>query len=252
MGEKSVESEFIMEKTSTKNLNSTEKFQNFWYHYKWHTIAVIFLLIVAIFIASSLLGKTEPDTLLYYGGPAYFSENAVGSVENAFEQVMAKDYNGDGKKVAQLIVTTVLSGDQYATKVMDAREEGEIAFMGDLSSAEKDYNEQILYGQGIICLLDKAHYEESKSRMEHLDVLFDEETLPDGLFSDGKGIYLKDTAFGKYFEVFDGLPEDTVLCIKIRPLHIEKDVYEDAVALFRGVMAFDLERVENNEESAAE
>jgi hypothetical protein len=35
-------------------------------------------------------------------------------------------------------------------------------------------------------------------------------------------------------------------------LHIEKDVYEDAVALFRGVMAFDLERVENNEESAAE
>ncbi len=231
-----------MEKTSTKSLTFKEKSENFWYHYKWHTIVVVFFLIVAIMIISSVISKEEPDVLLYYGGPAYFSDDAIGSVENAFEQVMREDANNDGKKLTQLIVTTVLSGDQVATKVMDAREEGDIVFMGDLGAANNEYNQEILYGQGIICLLDKAHYEESKERMQRFDALVDKDMLPDKIFTDGKGVYLKDTAFGKYFEVFDGLPDDTVLCIKIKPLHIEQDKYDTATDLLAATLCFDLER----------
>ncbi|MBE6637865.1 MAG: hypothetical protein E7616_00200 [Ruminococcaceae bacterium] len=231
-----------MEKTGTKNLTFKEKTENFWYHYKWHTIVVVFFLIVAIMIVSSVISKEEPDVLLYYGGPAYFSESAIDSVEKAFQQVLTEDANNDGKKITQLIVTTVLSGDQVATKVMDAREEGDIIFMGDLGAANNEYNQEILYGQGTICLLDKAHYEESKERLERFDSLVSEDLLPEKLFSDGKGVYLKDTAFGKYFEVFDGLPDDTVLCIKIKPLHIEQEKYNAAVNLFAATLGFDLER----------
>lgn len=231
-----------------ENKTFKEKSENFWYHYKWHTIAAAFILLVAVMIVTSLLEKDEPDTLIYYGGPAYFSENAVASVENAFEQVMAKDFNDDGKIIAQLITTTVLSGDQIATKVMDAREEGELLFMGDLSAADSEYRQEILYGQGIICLLDYAHYEESNERFQRFDKLFASEDLPEGMLPDGKGVLLKDTAFGKYFEVFDGLPDDTVLCIKIQPIHIEDDVYAYATDLLRAALQFDLVRPPEPEE----
>lgn len=231
-----------MEKTGTKNLTFKEKAENFWYHYKWHTLIAVFFLIVAIMIVSSVMDKDEPDVLLYYGGPAYFSDGAIGSIEDAFQQVMTEDANGDGKKMAQLIVTTVLSSDQVATKVMDAREEGDIIFMGDLTAANNEYNQEILYGQGIICILDEAHYEESKDRFQRFDAIVSKELVPKNTFADGKGVYLKDTAFGKYFEVFDGLPDDTVLCIKIKPLHIEKEKYDAAVDLLSAALRFDLER----------
>ena len=231
-----------MEKTGTKNLTFKEKAENYWYHYKWHTLVGIFFLVVAIMIVSSVLDKEEPDVLMYYGGPAYFSDGAIGSIEEAFQQVMTEDANGDGKKMAQLIVTTVLSGDQVATKVMDAREEGDIIFMGDLGAANNEYNQEILYGQGILCILDQAHYEESKERFQRFDAVISKDLIPEDTFSDGKGVYLKDTAFGKYFEVFDGLPDDTVLCIKIKPLHIEQDKYDAAVDLLAATLRFDLER----------
>ena len=54
----------------------------------------------------------------------------------------------------------------------------------------------------------------------------------------------KDTAFGKYFEVFDGLPDDTVLCIKIQPIHIDDDKYAYAKDLLRCALQFDLVRPE--------
>ena len=233
-----------MEKLSVNDQIMKKKSENFWYHYKWHVIVTAFLLLVVGMIVTSLLEKDEPDTLIYYGGPAYFSEDAVGSVERAFEQLMALDFNGDGKKIAQLITTTVLSGDQIATKVMDAREEGELLFMGDLTASDSEYRQEILYGQGIICLLDYAHFEESKERFQRFDKLFDKNDLPEGMFEDGKGIFLKDTAFGKYFEVFDGLPDDTVLCIKIQPIHIEDDKYENAKNILRAALEFDLVRPE--------
>ena len=231
-----------MEKISNKNLTLKQKTQNFWYHYKWHTLAALFLLFVVCTIFFTQAGTTEPDVLLYYGGPSYFSENAVQSVEDAFATVMTQDANGDGEKITQLIVTTVLSKEQEAQKVMDAKEEGELIYMGDLSAADAEYKQEILYGLGIVCLIDKSHYEQSKERFELFSEVIGQENLPEGIFADGKGVMLCDTAFGRYFEVFEGLPKDTVLCIKKQPLHIKDATYEAAAELFRQVMAFDLER----------
>ena len=229
-------------KTGTKGLTFKQKMQNYWYHYKWHTLAGLFILFVGAIIVFSKISTPEPDTLLYYGGPAYFSEDAVQSVENAFATVMSEDKNGDGKKVTQLIVTTVLSGDQIATKVLDAREEGELLYMGDLSAADAQYKQEILYGLGIICLLDKSHFEESKDRFAKFEDLLPAEAIPEGIFADGKGILLSDTAFGKYFEVFAGLPKDTVLCIKKQAVHMEDDTYADAVEILEDVLRFNMVR----------
>ena len=231
-----------MEKTGTKGLSFKQKAQNYWYHYKWHTIAALFALFVGIIIVFSQVTTPEPDVLIYYGGPAYFSENAVQSVEEAFAAVMEEDSNGDGKKVTQLIVTTVLSGDQIATKVLDAREDGDLLYMGDLSTADAEYKQEILYGLGTLCLLDRAHFEESKDRFAAFADVLPEDVLPEKTISKGKGVLLFDTAFGRYFEVFAGLPEDTVLCIKKQPLHIKDKEYERAVELLSEVLRFDLER----------
>ncbi|MBE6673226.1 MAG: hypothetical protein E7599_06880 [Ruminococcaceae bacterium] len=231
-----------MEKTGTKGLSLKQKAQNYWYHYKWHTLAALFALFVGIFIVCSQVSAPEPDVLLYYGGPAYFSEDAVQSVEGAFATVMDKDCNGDGKKSTQLIVTTVLSGDQVATKVMDAREEGELLYMGDLSAAEAEYQQEILYGLGIVCLIDQAHFEESSERFALLSDLLPTQDLPEKTVGGGRGVLLFDTAFGRYFEVFAGLPKDTVLCIKKQPLHIKDKDYKAATQLLTSVLLFDLER----------
>ena len=125
---------------------------------------------------------------------------------------------------------------------MDAKEDGELLFMGDLSVAESEYKQEILYGLGIVCLIDRSHFEESKDRFASFSEIMPEEYIPEKTFADGKGVLLFDTAFGKYFEVFEGLPEDTVLCIKKQSIHIKDKQYKAAKELFTDVLIFDLIR----------
>ena len=49
---------------------------NFWYHYKWHTIAVIFVLAVAIVCTVQLVNRSDYDAVIAYAGSKNVSKKA--------------------------------------------------------------------------------------------------------------------------------------------------------------------------------
>ena len=80
-----------------------QKLENYWYHYKWHTLFGIFMLIIFSVCITQCAGKTEPDAMVLYAGRL---KNMITPSEDyrepSFESIMREDYNGDGEKIAEV------------------------------------------------------------------------------------------------------------------------------------------------------
>lgn len=72
------------------------KFDNYWYHYKWHTIAgVVALLLVCLFISDTFL-REKPDATIVMVSDRYFAPDETDAIRKNLEQI-AWDRNGDGR-----------------------------------------------------------------------------------------------------------------------------------------------------------
>ena len=86
--------------------------ENFWYHYKWHTIGVAVLLTVVIVCTAQMCSKEGNDVRIVYSGSAYLSDSEAESITQIFEHVMPSDFDGDGKKSAELSSFYILTEEQ--------------------------------------------------------------------------------------------------------------------------------------------
>lgn len=192
------------------------KLDNFWYYYKWYVIVGAFVVIAAALLITQSCSREKSDGCVYYAGEIFFTEAQATKLEEAFESAMRSDPNGDGKKKLQLITQVILSGDKQAQAMHEAREEeedGTFVYAGDVQQNKKDHYEQMAYGEAVICLLDRAFFEEARDAGRLATF---EEALgftPEGAL-DGYGIALGATGAGRFFEILQALPEDTILCAK--------------------------------------
>lgn len=88
------------------------KFDNYWYHYKWHTIVVIAISIVLTVMIWQLVTRDNPDYRLVIATNSYVPQQAADTLEAAFEEY-GRDIDGDGK-VEMSVEVIMLGGDmQY-------------------------------------------------------------------------------------------------------------------------------------------
>lgn len=188
--------------------------ENFWYHYKWVTIVSAFIVAILILGVTQMLGKKEADAKVVFFGPASITGDIGHEIESAFEQTMSGDYNSDGEKIVNMTSFMYFDDEQYDKKVNEALEEDKL-FVYDRSTRNDtivQFNTLIGTGDTLICLLDKYIYDQLAERGTF-------ETLKELLgyqpeyARDEYSVYLKDTEFGKYYNAFDALPEDTILCM---------------------------------------
>ncbi|MDD3692390.1 MAG: hypothetical protein PHX02_00590 [Oscillospiraceae bacterium] len=88
------------------------KFENYWYHYKWHTIAAVAISIVLTVMIWQLVTRDDPDYRLVIATDSYFSQQAVDKLEAAFE-AYGRDIDGDGKVEVFAEVLTLGGDMQY-------------------------------------------------------------------------------------------------------------------------------------------
>ncbi|MBR5539935.1 MAG: hypothetical protein IKU56_00965 [Clostridia bacterium] len=74
------------------------KWENFWYHYKWVTIGVLFVLVAAVVVIAHEVTKVRPDYTVCVATQQELSLQATTRLQAAFEAV-GNDRNGDGKVV---------------------------------------------------------------------------------------------------------------------------------------------------------
>ncbi len=74
----------------------TEKRENFWYHYKWHTIGLIVTVAVLAILISQCVSRPKYDFNVVYFSYTPIMDNQAELVAEYFEKY-GKDLNGDGK-----------------------------------------------------------------------------------------------------------------------------------------------------------
>lgn len=96
------------------------KLDNFWYHYKWHTIVAVFVIFVILVCAIQCAGNTGYDIqILYAGNHAFGRTSEDGGYSEYMETVssfgeFAKDYNEDGRTNVTFLDLYLLTKDEIA------------------------------------------------------------------------------------------------------------------------------------------
>lgn len=202
-----------------------KKLDNFFYHYKWHSIVALFLVVVLTVTLVQACSKEEFDVEVMYAGPKNLNDRqTVIDIQNAFAAV-APDENGDGKTVVRLVSYWV-DESYYGGEGKDMEGTDVAYFANNAMNNEKAYHDEIKAGNLSICLVSphlfyQVHKEGGFMR---IDELFPE--LDESVYHVGEGgsvnhyaIRLSQTDFGK-LPGLSSLPEDTILCLRKPAYHL--------------------------------
>ena len=184
--------------------------ENFWYHYKIHTIiaaaAIVFLTVVGVQIAT----KQSYDLYVLYAGPTNVNETystgtaIVKKMEAGFAEISG---DADHKTTVQSFVwVNDRLAAEYKKNDVAVNAAQNRKMLGTVLDA-------IASGKSAIMLLDPDIFEDVRDKGA-LEKLADVLGYEVGGALDEYGVRLADTSFGRSFAGFRELPDDTVLCVR--------------------------------------
>lgn len=190
--------------------------ENYWYHYKWHTIIISFFVVVIAICAVQSISTTKYDVVVTYAGPQALNAEQRKQFDEVLCSILPPDSKGKTDKKATLNMFRIFSEEQIKQITSETDSTGANGYVDRASNAEefKTYTTHLSTGESSVYLLDPSLYE--KLPEEHrvpLAELFGED-LPRGAMADGYGIRLGDTLFYKTSKVISTLPADTIICLK--------------------------------------
>ncbi len=184
-----------------------EKIKNFWYYYKWHTLIVLFFVVVITVMAVQHLGREKYDIRILYGGPTIVSDTRSAEITGAFQSLLAEDYNGDGKKTVQLYDLIIMNDEELKEVNLPYILNGDtVADNIELMNFHAGVSEFLIF------IVDADYYQGLHDNS--VFVKLDDIGVTGGRRYDDCAIYLNSLAFTKVYSVFDIFPEDTLICVK--------------------------------------
>ena len=193
------------------------KLENFWYHYKWHTIAAVFALVVVIICLVQCGKQVEYDVYVMYAGGETFSRQSKDGDIPRYNQMVdgferfATDY--DGKNGA-----TVSFSDLFIPSPEEKEQLGTNADYSSMSQDIQPLNDRMAYSEYYVFLVSKYVYDQYHVRSETEMFAPIKQYCPEGndfVFEGENAIYLASTDLYK-LAPFSSLPEDTLICIRIK------------------------------------
>ncbi len=194
---------------------------NFWYHYKWPALGVIFAAVVITVCSIQMFSRDKYDITLVYAGPA---TNVAEGISEVISPLLPDDFNNDGEKKVTTATYNILSEDEIRAIEAETDSDGkpqrvDTSFQVD---ERENYQSHRQTGDVSVSLLSPYVYNEmvSKKYLCPMSEIFGDK-LPEGVTADGYGIRLGDTAIYREYQVLQKLPEDTIICLEL-PLASEK------------------------------
>lgn len=115
-----------------------EKWENYWYHYKWHTLIALFVAFCIIFTVTDHLTRKANDFEITYIGDYMDYEGLAGAVTEKYGDIIG-DINGDG--VVKTEVNNIYTAEN-------------IAYDSDINLWQR-VDMDIINGQSYIYLVDE-------------------------------------------------------------------------------------------------
>lgn len=197
--------------------NPKGKLENFWYHYKWHTIAFIAVTVVLSVLIAQMVKKNDPDYFIIFATQNYVPSTATDKIKAELE-TYGRDIDGDGK------VEVMFDSIWFANNDHQTGMANQMKFVAHLSAVDS-----------VFFILDKQSYEQLIAIHEKDDYKFFApiEADVDGIEDDGRLWNWKYSELRKDPNL-KGLPDD--LYFGVRDISDSsrkgtKEMYEQSIQL---------------------
>ena len=220
-------------------------FENYWYHYKWITIGVIFAIFIVTVCTLQTCEMKKEDVTILYSGPRQLSVAEMDSIKSVVNTVMPEDYDGDGNKYTGMIEYWICSKAQIEEIEASTDEYGAHGYVNrqQVTDNNKKFSDYIMGGETSICFLDPHLYTQLKNAGRLLP-LVDALGKDSGYEADDYGIVLGMTDIYKEYSALRAMPEDTVICILRQTVagRISKDKnYQNDLEIFKAIVTYSKE-----------
>ncbi len=217
--------EFLMEENYTAGGEAAPKnkmlawLDNFWYHYKWHSLIALFLVFTISVCTLQMCNKEEYDVYIVYAGQKEIKRTSNGGfseyqlITSSLEQISG-DFDESGDTLVSLLDLFMLSNKEI--KEVEANDDYEVNYTLLRENQEKFYD-TMLYSSYYVCLLSDTLYEEYReiSGVKVFAPLSPYVGEGDYKYLDEGAVYLHGS--GLSFAELPGikeLPDNTVICIR--------------------------------------
>ena len=232
------EEKLSAEKISIKSNRFLAWFDNFWYHYKWHTIVALFLVIVLGVSLIQACTTEKTDIVITYAGPKSFvgvSDEKMG-INSALSEISREAYGDEAN--ATLNSFLIYSKEQIEAIEKEnyvSESERPKVNTADNTASMNNFNEYLKSGASYILLLDPSIYEGiGEERFIELREVFG--SLPAGA-RDKYSVRLGDTSLYQAVPELRVLPADTVVCMHARLVTTKQDDYDMQKKTFASIAA---------------
>lgn len=244
-GEKNAGGEIVFSSAQREHGKVYRWLDNFWYHHKWATLGVLFLLIVVVVCTVQMCSREseKSDLLVVCAGPYSFTEDqeALQDLEKFLAYQLPADFNGDGEKRISIVNYTV-----YSEAQLEAMDPQDATVISPYSSENyQTFYEHLSTGEFSVAFLDPFLFSELAARSECLVDLTTAfgaspasgvyQTLRDGT-TVCYGIRLEDCAWYQENTALQCLPEDTVVCLIGSVFFGNGTDYENACSYFTALL----------------
>ena len=201
--------------------------ENFWYHYKWHSIAALFIVLVVIFCTLQMCQKVSYDAHLLYAGGKSLRGTEENETETAYRTIYdtlgryVPDADGDGNRNLAFLDIYLPSSEEIEAE----KANGDGVNYTLLAENDELFRQNMLIGDYYVCLISERLLEEWTKDEKNNPFKAISEYLPEGATvatADGEAGYLFASEYGIYLHSVPSaarpglkdLPDDTVICIR--------------------------------------
>jgi len=194
--------------------------ENFWYHYKWHTLIILFFIVtLAIGLTQVITEKTSYDVYMLYVGPDHmqvtFRDDVVKIFTDAAEKI-AKESGDDSPQEVNFQQMVYLTEEVIKKRTEEAEKLGQTYTYHPVANREvlETFMKQMTGGENVILFLEPELYDTARVNSALYKI---EEVLGKnfpGTDEKGYGVSLKDSGLTDVYPCLRLLPENSVICFK--------------------------------------
>lgn len=199
-------------------MSASEWIENFWYHYKWHSLIALFLVFTILVCSLQMCQKTSYDVHIMYAG-SYEIERTSKDGTPEYESFISslsrvcEDFDKDGIITANLRDLFLLSAEEIEEVEKDKEHEVNYVLINQNTEIFKD---NMAMSDYYVCLISKSLYDEYKNYgNETMFVPLAQYVKNDTSleFYDTGAVLLSSTGFSTLPGI-SNLPKDTVICLR--------------------------------------
>ncbi|MBQ9748198.1 MAG: hypothetical protein IJV98_05385 [Clostridia bacterium] len=176
---------------------------NYWYHYKWTTIVVVFFLSLAIILGIQFATKENYDAYIMYVGDEAIPDTKRQDIVSSFGTVM-QDYNGDKEIILNFSRTAFISDEEH-----------EMA--STVNAAATQFLSSMSVQPYYIYLMTPLVYDIYKDSGVFVPISELEIDIPEEWYYDEQTVLFSKTDFARSHAGVDSMGEDLILAIKSVP-----------------------------------